>query len=243
MNQGKSVAVQPVSPVLNFSALQRDVIRMVAFVAMVGDHIATAFQLDMPLLNMVGRCAFPLFVLVCGCNMAGKTLRQHSLNRLWLMALLAQPGYWLAFRDVGLAWWQLNILFTFAVVMQVALFLQSATARNGVAALTALMGYIPFSSASYGIPGLLMLAGALLVWQVRDTLRPALFAVWLLLVALLNARHGDVMMFSGMILTLTVLFCVHGLVPASGRRLQAGRWFAPAYAIHLFFIGFLVRVL
>lgn len=175
--------------------------------------------------------------------MAGKTLRQHSLNRLWLMALLAQPGYWLAFRDVGLAWWQLNILFTFAVVMQVALFLQSATARNGVAAFTALMGYIPFSSASYGIPGLLMLAGALLVWQVRDTLRPALFAVWLLLVALLNARHGDVMMFSGVILTLTVLFCVHGLVPDSGRRLQAGRWFAPAYAIHLFFMGFLVRVL
>lgn len=243
MNQGKSVAVQPVRLVLNFSALQRDVIRTVAFVAMVGDHIATAFQLDMPLLNMVGRCAFPLFVLVCGCNMAGKTLRQHSLNRLWLMALLAQPGYWLAFRDVGLAWWQLNILFTFAVVMQVALFLQSATACNGVAAFTALMGYIPFSSASYGIPGLLMLAGALLVWQVRGTLRPALFAVWLLLVALLNARHGDVMMFSGVILTLTVLFCVHGLVPASGRRLQAGRWFAPAYAIHLFFIGFLVRVL
>lgn len=62
-------------------------------------------------------------------------------------------------------------------------------------------------------------------------------------IALLNARHGDVMMFSGVILTLTVLFCVHGLVPASGRRLQAGRWFAPAYAIHLFFIGFLVRVL
>ncbi|MCO1147267.1 type-F conjugative transfer system pilin acetylase TraX [Escherichia coli] len=243
MNQGKSVAVQPVSPVLNFSTLQRDVIRLVAFVAMVGDHIATAFQLDMPLLNMAGRCAFPLFALVCGCNMAGKTLRQHSLNRLWLMALLAQPGYWVAFREAGLMWWQLNILFTFAVVMQVALFLQFATACNGVAAFTALMGYIPFSSASYGIPGLLMLAGALLVWQVRDTLRPALFAVWLLLVALLNARHGDVMMFSGVILTLTVLFCVHGLVPASGRRLQAGRWFAPAYAIHLFLIGFLVRVL
>ena len=55
MNQGKSVAVQPVRLVLNFSALQRDVIRMVAFVAMVGDHTATAFQLDMPLLNMVLR--------------------------------------------------------------------------------------------------------------------------------------------------------------------------------------------
>ncbi|EGJ0333372.1 type-F conjugative transfer system pilin acetylase TraX [Salmonella enterica] len=242
MNPGKSVVLHPFRLVLNFSALQRDVIRIVAFMAMVGDHIATAFQPDMPFLNMLGRCAFPLFALVSGCNMAGKTLRQHSLNRLWLMALLAQPGYWLAFREAGLMWWQLNILFTFAVVMQVARFLQAATALNGVAAFAALVGYLPLSSASYGIPGLLMLAGALLVWQVRDTLRPALFAIWLLLVALLNARHGDVMMLSGVLLTLAVLFCVHGVVPASGRRLQAGRWFAPGYALHLLLISLLVSL-
>ncbi|ECA0362720.1 type-F conjugative transfer system pilin acetylase TraX [Salmonella enterica subsp. enterica serovar Tchad] len=243
MSTGKSVALHPFWPVLNISALQRDVIRMVAFMAMVGDHIATAFLLEMPLLNMAGRCAFPLFALVSGCNMAGKTLRQHSLNRLWLMALLAQPGYWLAFREAGLMWWQLNILFAFAVVMQVTRFLQAATVLNGVAAFTALVGYLPLSSASYSIPGLLMLAGALLIWQVRDSLRSALFAVWLLLVALLNARHGDVMMLSGVLLTLAVLFCVHGVVPASERRLQAGRWFAPAYALHLLCIGFLVSVL
>ncbi|EHF3992100.1 type-F conjugative transfer system pilin acetylase TraX, partial [Salmonella enterica subsp. enterica serovar Newport] len=48
---------------------------------------------------------------------------------------------------------------------------------------------------------------------------------------------------SGVILTLAVLFCVHGLVPTSGRRLQTGRWFAPAYALHLLCIGFLVSVL
>ena len=137
----------------------------------------------------------------------------------------------------------LNILFAFAVVMQVTRFLQAASVFNGVAAFSALVGYLPLSSASYGIPGLLMLTGAVLIWQVRDSLRPALFAVWLLLVALLNARHGDVMMLSGVLLTLTVLFCVYGLVPAPGRRLQAGRWFAPAYALHLLCIGFLVSVL
>lgn len=210
--------------------------------AMVGDHIATAFQPDMPLLNMIGRCAFPLFALVSGCNLAGKTVRQHGLNRLWLMALLAQPGYWLAFKEAGLVWWQLNILFTFAVVMQVARFLQTATALNSVAAFVALVGYLPLSSASYGIPGLLMLAGAVLIWQVTDILRPALFAIWLLLVALLNARHSDVMMLCGVLLTLTVLFCVHVRVPASGRRLPTGRWFAPAYALHLLLIGLLVSL-
>ena len=228
---------------LMLSPLQRDVIRMVAFVAMVGDHLATAFQADFPLLNMAGRCAFPLFALVSGCNMAGHALRQSSVNRLWLMALLAQPGYWLAFREAGLMWWQLNILFTFAVVMQAVRFLQAVTPGRGAAAFVALAGYVPLSTASYGVAGLLMLAGALVIWQVRDMLRPGLFAIWLLLVALLNARHGDVMMLSGVVLTLVVLFCVQGLVPASAARLRAGRWFAPAYALHLLCIGFLVSAL
>lgn len=81
------VAVHHIRPVLTFSALQRDVIRTVAFLAMAGDHLATAFQADLPLLNMAGRCAFPLFALVSGCNLTGKSIRQRSLNRLWLMAL------------------------------------------------------------------------------------------------------------------------------------------------------------
>lgn len=36
MIPGKSVALHPFRTVLNFSALQRDVIRMIAFMAMVG---------------------------------------------------------------------------------------------------------------------------------------------------------------------------------------------------------------
>lgn len=231
------------SSLLTLSPLQRDAVRVVAFVAMVGDHLATAFQADVPLLNMAGRCAFPLFALVSGCNLSGHALRQGSLNRLWLMALLAQPGYWLAFREAGLMWWQLNILFTFAVVMQGARFLQWMTARNGIAAVAALLAYLPLSSASYGVAGLLMLGGALVIWQVRDMLRPGLFAIWLLLVALLNARHGDVMMLSGVLLTLTVLFCVLGGVAVSDSRIQAARWFATAYALHLLCIGFLVSFL
>nr|WP_241390584.1 MULTISPECIES: type-F conjugative transfer system pilin acetylase TraX [Yersiniaceae]ULG12071.1 type-F conjugative transfer system pilin acetylase TraX [Serratia entomophila]ULG15879.1 type-F conjugative transfer system pilin acetylase TraX [Serratia proteamaculans]ULG17097.1 type-F conjugative transfer system pilin acetylase TraX [Serratia proteamaculans]ULG18357.1 type-F conjugative transfer system pilin acetylase TraX [Serratia proteamaculans]ULG19670.1 type-F conjugative transfer system len=240
MNDHPSVTLSSARSLLNLSPLQRDVIRMVAFIAMVGDHVATAFQTDMPLLNLVGRCAFPLFALVSGCNLVSHRLRQSSLNRLWLMALLAQPGFWLAFQAVGMQWWQLNILFTFAAVMQVAVFLQNATLTTGLAAFAALVLYLPLSSASYGPAGLLMLAGALLVWQVREMLRPAMFAIWLLLVALVNACHGDAMMLSGIFLTLTVLFCVQGLVPPSRKRLRAGRWFAPAYAIHLAIIGVLI---
>ncbi|MDZ7320031.1 type-F conjugative transfer system pilin acetylase TraX [Kosakonia sacchari] len=226
----------------NISPLQRDVIRIVAFVAMLGDHIGTAFQPDMLWLNMAGRCAFPLFAMVSGCNLAGKSVQQCALNRLWLMALLAQPGFWLAFSEAGLQWWQLNILFTFAVTMQALRFMLNMTILNGIAAFMALVVYLPLSSASYGVSGLLVLAGSRFLWLFSDRFRPTPFAIWLLFVALLNARHGDVMMFSGVLLTLTVLFCVHGLVPSSDRRLQIGRWFAPAYIVHLLGIGSLAAL-
>lgn len=124
--------------------------------------------------------------------------------------------------------------------MQITRFLQCVSVINGAVAFAALGGYPPFS---YGVYGMLMLIGALLVWQSRGTLRLILFAIWLLLIALLNASHGDVMMFSGVLLTLTVLFCICGMIPASDRRLCIGNWFAPAYVIHLLCVGFYAWVL
>ncbi|EPW5280574.1 type-F conjugative transfer system pilin acetylase TraX [Yersinia enterocolitica] len=227
-------------PLLSFSPLQRDAIKVIAFLAMVADHIATAIGVGSPWFNLVGRCAFPLFALVSGCNLAGKSVQQGHLNRLWVMALLAQPCYWLAFREAGVHWWQLNILFTFAVVMQVVHFLQNFTTFAGCAAFTALVGYLPLSSASYGAIGLFMLGGALLIWQVQECLRPAILAIWLLLVALINVHNGDVMMVSGVLLTLIVLFGVHKYVSASSERLNVSRWFAPAYVLHMVMIGVVV---
>ncbi len=84
-------------PLLYPASLQRDVIKIVAFLAMAGDHIATTFHVGSPWLNLTGRCAFPLFALMAGCNLAGRQIRQAAVNRLWLMAVLAQPVFWLAF--------------------------------------------------------------------------------------------------------------------------------------------------
>ncbi|EOI7436097.1 type-F conjugative transfer system pilin acetylase TraX [Yersinia enterocolitica] len=230
-------------PLLSLSPLQRDAIKVIAFMAMAADHIATAIGVGSPWFNLVGRCAFPLFALVSGCNLAKRKVSQASLNRLWLMAMLAQPSYWLAFREVGLQWWQLNILFTFAVMSQVVRFLQNATIFTGSAAFIALVGYLPLSSSSYGLLGLLMLGGGLLVWQIRDALRTAVFAIWLLLVALMNVDNGDAMMVSGVVLTLGVLFYVYQYVPASSERLEVGSWFALAYVLHLAMIAAVVMLM
>ncbi|EAO6613334.1 hypothetical protein FC944_18785 [Salmonella enterica] len=134
-------------PALN--TRQCDVLKLIAFAAMVLDHLNTASGLNDTLLQAVGRLAFPLFALVWGCNIVRRPVTQAGLNRLWLMALLAQPGFWLAFRDTGVQWWQANILFTFAVMGQAVRFMQAPCRCTAFVSLLALSVYIPASGASY----------------------------------------------------------------------------------------------
>ena len=218
---------------LSIAPLQRDVIKIIAFLAMTADHIATATGIGSPWLNLTGRCAFPLFALVCGCNLAGKSLRQSSLNRLWFMAVLAQPAFWLAFRDAGNQWWQLNILFCFALVLQLWRIVHKACAVRWLLVCTGVVFYLPLSSASYGWAGLVMLAMAILVWQVKSTYQMAVSGFWLVSVAALNGSGHGVTVLSGVLMTLAVVYGVLTLVPADTRRLKISRWFAEGYIIQL----------
>lgn len=223
-------------PLLNIAPLQRDVIKIIAFLAMVADHIATATGVGSPWLNVLGRCAFPLFALVCGCNLAGKTLRQSAVNRLWLMAVLAQPAFWLAFRGAGNQWWQLNILFCFALVLQLYQFLQRPGAVKGFLSCTCVAFYLPLSTASYGWAGLVMVVMAIMVWQVKSTYQIAVFGLWLVMVAAVNSSSHGVAALSGVLMTLAVVCAVHALIPATEHRLKVSRWFAEGYIIQLLLI-------
>lgn len=75
----------------------------------------------------------------------------------------------------GNQWWELNILFCFAVVMQVVCFWQRPDAIKGAITGTMLALYLPFSTASYGWQGLVMLLAAVSVWQVPEQYRGRLF--------------------------------------------------------------------
>lgn len=218
---------------LSLSPLQRDVIKIIAFLAMVGDHVATATGIGSPWLNLLGRCAFPLFALVCGCNLAGKTLRQSALNRLWLMAVLAQPAFWLAFRDTGNQWWQLNILFCFALALQLWRFVQKPGGVKGFLSGTCVAFYVPLSTASYSWSGLVMVTMAIMVWQVKNTYQVAVFGLWLVTVAAVNGSSHGVAALSGVLMTLAVVCGVHALTPATERRLKVSRWFAEGYIAQL----------
>ncbi len=143
---------------------------------------------------------------------------------------------WLAFRGTGNQWWEPNILFCFSVVMQTVCFWQRPDAIKGVITGTMLALYLPFSTASYGWQGLVMLLAAVSVWQVPEQYQGRLFLLWLCFVVWLNGANGAVPMLAGMGMTLLVLCLVHEYVPASSQRLQISRWFAEGYALHLLII-------
>ncbi|EHL9563684.1 hypothetical protein KCC73_004594 [Salmonella enterica subsp. enterica serovar Altona] len=56
-----------------------------------------------------------------------------------------------------MAWWQVNILFTFAVMGQVVRFMQERSHRTAFISLLTLCAYVPASGASYELRGLLLL--------------------------------------------------------------------------------------
>ncbi|EHY8895249.1 type-F conjugative transfer system pilin acetylase TraX [Salmonella enterica subsp. enterica serovar Saintpaul] len=218
------------------TARQCDALKLAAFAAMVADHLNTASGLNDTLLQAVGRLAFPLFAVVWGCNIVRRPATQAGLNRLWLMALLAQPGFWLVFRDTGVEWWQVNILFTFAVMGQVVRFMQSPCNLTAFVSLLVLSAYIPVSGASYELRGLLLLMMSVLFFLTTGRQQLMTTAGLAASVLLLNAPSGGVMMLSGLLLSLMTLVVVCRHVP-QGERLPGGRWFAHFYCLHLTVIG------
>ncbi|EDT7403095.1 type-F conjugative transfer system pilin acetylase TraX [Salmonella enterica subsp. enterica] len=99
---------------LVWSPGQRDVIKTVALLLMVADHVNRILHLDQTWLFLAGRGAFPLFAMVWGLNLSRHTyIRQSAINRLWGWAVIAQSGYFLA----GFPWYEGNILFAFAVAV------------------------------------------------------------------------------------------------------------------------------
>lgn len=85
---------QGLAPYVTWTSGQLDVIKTVAMLLMVIDHANSILGLDHPWMMWLGRGAFPLFGVVWAYNlMRHPTLRQASLNHLWVWALFAQLGY------------------------------------------------------------------------------------------------------------------------------------------------------
>lgn len=181
--------LQQVREVVRFTPLQQDVLKFLALVLMVVDHANRSLGLHEPALLLLGRGAFPLFALLWGYNLAERPVRQVQATRLWLWAVIAQPGYALVMQHDGRDFFDPNILFLFAVVTQVLVLASRPMSKGspnpllvGVV-LLALWGEYGATDGTYGIAGVLVLLAS---YGLCVSLPGYVTAVWPV-----GARAGD----------------------------------------------------
>lgn len=238
------------SPLMTLSSGQTDLLKLIALLAMLTDHVNTVLlHGSQPLLYAVGRMAFPLFTMIWAMHAAASPLRlQGQATRLWLWAAGTQPVFWLAFSAGGQSWLALNILFLFAACTQALAWLTAYGTRGGLAGLTLLLALAwPLTPASYGVPGIVFACLTLLAFA-RPALaaRSAFSGLWLLSVASLNGLDAIVAWPEGWLfyaaLPAVVLPLVMTELAARINTIRSGRFlpkrfFYHAYAGHLLVLG------
>lgn len=240
--------LQQVREVVRFTPLQQDVLKFLALVLMVVDHANRALGLHEPVLLLLGRGAFPLFALLWGYNLAARPVLQAQATRLWLWAVVAQPGYALVMQHDGRDFFDPNILFLFAVVTQ-ALVLASRPMSKGSpnpllvgVVLLALWSVYGATDGTYGTAGVLVLLAS---YGLCVSLQGYVTAVWPLLVLTLNAELDGTMMLAGLLLpALLILGTLPLATTFNQRRLLPRGFFLYGYVGHLLMlalIAWLVR--
>lgn len=87
-----------------------DALKLLALIAMTVDHVNTALLgRACEIMTLVGRVAFPVFVVAAAFGALRTRAPVRYLRRLFLCAAAAQPFFWLA---LGGPWWYLNTVFT-----------------------------------------------------------------------------------------------------------------------------------
>lgn len=221
---------------LAWSPGQRDIIKTVAMLLMVLDHVNRILHLNQEWLFLAGRGAFPLFALVWGLNLSRHMhIRQSAINRLWGWAVIAQSGYFLA----GFPWYEGNILFAFAVAAQALKWCEQRSLFLSAAALLLLTVWIPLSGTSYGIAGVLMLVICYRLYRAGDAEeRLSLAACLVVAIPALNLDTSDVAAVAGLLVT-GVAVWLGSLTGKSLPRFWPADFFPVFYTCHLAVLGIL----
>ncbi len=133
-----------------FTNTDTGLIKIIAFVTMLIDHIGYVFFPSEMIFRYIGRIAFPLFAY---CLVLGfihtKNLKKYAL-RLFLFGAVSQIPYWLCFfKNVGI-FYQLNIGFTMLLGLYALYGIREKKYYHTVIALI-LSEIIPFEYGFYGI--------------------------------------------------------------------------------------------
>ncbi|UOY68652.1 TraX family protein [Enterobacter kobei] len=222
-----------------------DMIKLVALLAMLIDHINTLFLTPAwPVMYALGRMAFPLFTLIWAMNVQRSPERlQVRANRLWIWAVITQPVFSLAFLDHQ-PWWAMNILFVFAGVTQLlALRYRYGQKGNLVGGLLLALMIFPLQPASYGLAGVILAVSLATVTgsSAPEMKRRAAFVAVLSLLCLNGITHllsmpAETLLLATLptlVFPLIAMFLCTDLCPAGRQRFMPRHFFYMAYTGHL----------
>lgn len=199
-----------------------EVLKLAALVAMVADH-ANKYALERayPMMEHIGRLAFPLFALVIAANVRWNTADpQRYFMRLAVWGMASQAIYTWATGHT-----HLNILLTLAIGVQLVLAVEALRQHSSVVGVLWLMVLIVATlPCDYGPTGPLLVV-LLHAWFARPGLFTALLAI--LGVALLNA---SLLFAPAALASLIVAGAVAWWRPCLPRLTRY--WFYPFYPAH-----------
>lgn len=213
------------------------VLEVIALWAMVIDHLGRAHIYSVWGWEIVGRVAFPLFVMTFAYN--ATAYRRCNIWKLVVIGLLAMPATSFLF---DLQWWQPNVMFVFPVGWFV--FRYFADAQRGGAAvwlpLVLCLAVVWLSlGPSYDVRGVAMVAMALGVFAAKTAKSAMYFCIccYLLVVGtLLEEPHKiiSVTLLLGSILVLVMMM----VSPREVGRSRATWWgragFGKWYVVHAY---------
>ena len=231
-----------------------DMVKVLALIAMLADHINTLFLTPGNLLlYAAGRMAFPLFTLIWAMNVQRTPERlQVRANRLWRWAVITQPVFSLAFAHHH-PWWALNILFVFAGVTQL-LALQYRFGKKGLMAGVLLLVVLvwPLSPASYGLAGMVLATGMVIATggPTSAVQRTGVIVSGLSLCCLNGVSHllslpADTLLFATLptlVFPIMAIYLSIQLCPEGCPRFMPRHFFYIAYAGHLLVLLILMQL-
>lgn len=131
---------------LSLDAFHADILRVIAFLAMLSDHWAKAFHPEAPprLAVIIGTIAFPTFIAVSAILAAqSSSMRWQRILLIGVAAVIMQPFFSMTFERyfaaLGLPG-GVNILFSFLALSIVIWLIQSVSWKRPVHALVAVVG-------------------------------------------------------------------------------------------------------
>jgi hypothetical protein len=223
--------------VLPIHPQQIDVLKLIACICMLIDHINTClYDRASVWAWLIGRLAFPLFGLTFVL-----TLKAHkamaTAKRLFIWAICTQPVYALAFANTGFSpWWAGNILFSFAAVAYLVELSQTPSPANVAKGLVVfVVASIIQAPSSFGAAGLIFMFA--LRHALHDEPRAAMRWSGVAVVSFFCLNPGlTVTASTVLVVALGLVGALTGLRSCIRPRTNNGRWSLWFYSMHLVFV-------